>query len=453
MIKKIIAAALVLFGFASIAQPQNIDKVIAAVGKYVILRSDFESAKLQYIADGIPVDSKVRCRILEELLYTKLLIAQADKDSVNVKDEQVDAELSRRMGYYIDQFGSEEKFEAFYGKTIDQFKEELRDDVRDQLIAQQMQGKIAGDVKVTPAEVRAFYNTIPTDSLPLVNSEVELGQITKKPIVSDAAKQEARARLEGYRQRVLKGESSISTLAALYTEDPGSAKTGGLYTGIMRGRFVPEFEAIAFRLKPGEVSEIFETQFGLHFMQLVARRGEMVDVRHLLVTPKISTSDVLAAKNTLDSIHKLLEEKKITFCEAALKYSDDKETKNNCGTMVNMQTGNSRFETDELGQIDQNLIFLLDKMNVGDFTKPTLYQMQDSKQAYRMIYLKSRSEPHRANLKDDYQRMQNFATVNKQKKLVKDWVNKKSKSTYIKIDPEYLDCQFENNWNLQQQVK
>jgi peptidyl-prolyl cis-trans isomerase SurA len=241
----------------------------------------------------------------------------------------------------------------------------------------------------------------------------------------------------------------MSTLAALYTEDPGSAKTGGRYDGIMRGRFVPEFEAIAFRLKPGEVSEIFETQFGLHFMQLIARRGEMVDVRHILVTPKISAADVVNAKNKLDSIYMLLEEKKISFCDAAMKYSDDKETKNNCGTMVNMQTGNSRFETDELGQIDQNLIFLLDKMKIGDYTKPTLYQMQDSKQAYRIIYLKTRTEPHRANLKDDYQRLQNFAVVNKQKRLVKEWVNKKAKSTYIKLDPEYMDCTFENSWNLQ----
>jgi peptidyl-prolyl cis-trans isomerase SurA len=451
MIRKTLTTLLVAFSFLSaLSQPQNIDKVIAVVGKYVILRSDYEAQRLQMISEGVAIDQKTRCRIIEELLYTKLLIAQADKDSVTVKDEQVEAEIERRMTYYIEQFGSEEKFEAFYGKKIDQFKEELREDVKQQLIAQQMQSKIAGDIKVTPAEIRAYYNTIPADSLPLINSEVELGQITKKPEVSQAAKDEARARLEGYRQRVIKGESTMSTLAALYTEDPGSAKTGGRYDGIMRGRFVPEFEAIAFRLKAGEVSEIFETQFGLHFMQLIARRGEMVDVRHILVQPKISTTDVLNAKNKLDSIYNLLEEKKISFCDAAIKFSDDKETKNNCGTMINMQTGNSRYEIDEIGQVDQNLIFLLDKMQIGDYTKPTLYQMQDNKQAYRIIYLKTRTEPHRANLKDDYQRLQNFATVNKQKKIVKDWVNKKTKSTYIKLDPEYMDCQFENNWNIQE---
>jgi peptidyl-prolyl cis-trans isomerase SurA len=448
--RKFIAALFFCLSAAfAFSQPQNIDKVIGTVGKYVILKSDYESLKLQYASEGMTIDSKMRCRIIEELLYQKLLLSQADKDSVDVKDEQVDAEISRRMNYYIHQFGSEEKFESFYGKTVDQFKEELRDDVKQQLIVQQMQGRVTGDIKVTPAEIRNFFNTIPEDSLPLINSEVELGQIVRKPAVSDAAKEEARTRLEGYRQRVIKGESSMSTLAALYTEDPGSAKTGGRYDGIMRGQFVPEFEAIAFRLKPDEVSEIFETQYGLHFMQLIARRGEMVDVRHILITPKISNLDVLNAKVELDSVYQRLKDKRITFCEAAQKYSEDKETKNNCGTMINMQTGNSRFETDELGQIDQNLIFLLDKMEVGDFTKPTLYQTPESKQAYRIIYLKTRTLPHRANLKDDYQRLQNFAIANKQKKIVKDWIGKKAKNTYVRLIPEYLDCEFENNWNLQ----
>ncbi len=446
-IKRSLTALLMICTLTNFAQPQNVDKVIAVVGKYIVLKSDYETQRLQYIADGAKDDVTLRCKVFEELLYQKLLVVQAEKDSVVVKDEQVDAEINRRMGVYLHQFGSQERFEAFYGKTMDQFKEELHDDVKQQLLAQQMQSKVVGDAKVSPAEIRAYYNSIPEDSLPLINSEVEIAQLTKKPNVSDDAKLDARTRLENIRQRVLKGES-MSALAALYTEDPGSAKTGGRYDGVMRGQMVPEFDAIAFRLKPDEVSEVFETPFGYHFMQLIARKGEMVDVRHILMTPKMSNQDILNAKLKLDSIYTLLEEKKIKFCDAAAKYSDDRDTKNNCGTIVNGATGNVRFEVDELGQIEQNLVFLLDKMQVGDYTKPTIYQSQDSKQAYRIIYLKNRTEPHRANLKDDYQRIQSYAMMGVQKKKVKDWVGKRSKSTYIKIDTEFQDCTFSNNWNL-----
>ncbi len=446
MIKKILTAITIAGSCSVAAQNQNIDRVIAVVGKYIVLRSDYESQKQQYLADGAKDDATLRNRVFEELLYNKLLIAQADKDSVNVKDEQVEAEMERRINYYISQFGSEEKFEAFYGKKVDQFKEELKDDVREQLTAQQMQSKVVGEIKLTPSEIRAFYNGIPEDSLPLVNSEVEIGQILKQPVVSEEARVDARSRLENIRQRVVKGEN-MSALAALYTEDPSSAKTGGRYDGIRRGQFVPEFEAVAFRLKPGEISEIFETQYGFHFVELIARRGELVDVRHILISPKISSLDVLKAKTKLDSIYGLLQEGKINFCQATAQYSDDKDTRNNCGTMVNNATGNTRFEVDELGQIDQNLVFLLDKMQVGDYTKPTVYHSPDGKQAYRIIYLKNRTAPHRANLKDDYQRIQNYANVNEQKKRVSDWVNKKSKMTYIKIDKEFQDCTFVNNWN------
>ena len=430
---------------AALAQ-QNIDKTIAVVGKYIVMRSDLEREFKGMRTDGIKITDSVRCAMLDELMYQKLLIAQADKDSVRVKDEQVDAEMDRRMNYYLGQFGSEEKFEAFYGKTVKQYKEEMRDDIHNILVAQQMQQKVVSDIKVSPSDVRAYYNSIPSDSLPLINTEVEIGQLVKKPAVSDEAKKVAREKLEGYRQRVVSGEMSMATIAALYTEDPGSAKTGGRYDNIARGQFVPEFEAVAFRLKPGEISEIFESSFGYHFIQLIARRGELVDVRHLLVTAKVSNQDILDAKTALDTIYQSIVDGKITFCAACAKYSDDKDTKNNCGIVQNVSAGSTRFEIEEIGAVEPNLVPMLDKLEVGSVTKPIINQAQDGKQSFKIVYLKTRTEPHKANLKDDYQRIQNLAQMHKQKSIIDTWVNKKLRGVYVHIDDDYKNYPFRHSW-------
>ncbi|MGZ3865510.1 MAG: peptidylprolyl isomerase [Bacteroidia bacterium] len=444
---KKILTILFSFYFAVIfAQPQNVDKTIAVVGKYIILRSELErEVKSVKASENIEVSDSLRCATFEELLFQKLLLAQADRDSVRVKDEQVDQELDRRMAIFIQQLGSEEKFENFYGKSVKQYKEELRDDVRNLLVAQQMQSKIIGDVKVSPSDVRLYYNSLPQDSLPSVNTELEICQLTRKPVVSEEAKKEARAKLEGYRQRVLKGES-MRVLATLYTEDPGSAKTGGEYYNIGRGMFMPAFEAVMFRLKPGEVSEIFETPYGYHFIQLIVRKGEMCDVRHILVTAKVSVDDIAAAKIKLDSIYNDITTGKIGFCEAVAKYTDDPETKNNCGIMVNNQAGSNRFEIDELGQVDPNLVFMLDKMKVGEVSKPLSQVNPDGKQSFRLIYLKNRTEPHKINLKDDYQRLQNMAQNDRQKSITDTWITKRLKNVYVRIDQEYKNCKFNHAW-------
>ncbi len=423
---------------------QNIDKTIAVVGKYIVLRSELERELKGATANGMKITDSLRCSMFDELLYQKLLLAQADKDSIHVKEEQVDGEMDRRMNYYLGQFGSEEKFEAFYGKTVKQYKEEMRDDIRNILVAQQMQNKVVSEIKVSPADIRTYYNSIPSDSLPLINTEVEICQLVKRPSVTDEAKKAAREKLEGYRQRVISGEMSMAAMASLYTEDPGSAKTGGRYDGIARGAFVPEFEAVAFRLKPGEISEIFESSFGFHFIELIARRGELVDVRHILVTAKVSPQDITDAKTSLDTIYQKIQDGRLTFCNACAKYSDDKDTKNNCGAIQNTAAGSTRFEIEELGK-DEKLVFMLDKMQVGDISKPMLDQAAD-KPSFRIIYLKSRTEPHKANLKDDYQRLQNMAQAYKQKTTVDTWVNKKLRSIYVRIDDEYKGCAFHRNW-------
>jgi len=428
------------------SQPQILDKVIAIVGKNPLLLSEVETTILQQKEKKI-VDENLRCKIFEDLLFQKLLLSQADRDSIVVADAEVDNELTRRIQYYVGMLGSEEKFEAFYGKRISVFKDELRDDVKNQLLAQKMQQKITGETKLTPNEVRTYFGTLPIDSLPLVNSELELGHIVRKPPISDEAKTAVRAQLEIFRTRVTNGES-ISVIAALYSEDPGSAKNGGYYE-FGRGQMVPEYEAVAFRLKAGEVSEIFETNYGYHFMQLVARKGEMVQVRHVLMSPKISALEILKAKDELDSIREIIANGSINFSDAALKYSNDKDTKQNGGLLLNPNTNSSKWELDEIGEMDQNLVFMLEnQMKVGDVSPVIQYVGTDSKQAWRIIYLKSRTEPHKANMKDDYMKLLNMATFQKQKNAIEHWIEKKSKSTYIKIDEPFNTCKLEYNWTI-----
>lgn len=432
------------------AQPQVLDKVVAIVGKNPLLLSEIETNLLQQKEQKEKKEftQEERCKTFEDVLFQKLLLAQADRDSIVVSDAEVDGELNRRIQYYVGMLGSEEKFEAFYGKRISVFKDELRDDVKNQLLAQKMQQKVTGETKLTPSEVRAFYNTLPIDSLPLVNSELEIGHIVRKPPISDAAKKAVRDQLEIYRQRVVNGES-MSVIAALYSEDPGSAKNGGRYESVMRGQMVPEFEAVAFRLKPGEVSEIFETSYGYHFMQVVARKGESVDVRHILMSPKISQLEILKAKEELDSIRELIVSGQIKFAEAALKFSTDKETKQNGGIIINPAANSSKWELDEIGQMDQNLVFMLEnQMKVGDVSPVIQHVGTDAKQAWRIVYLKSRTEPHKANMKDDYIKLLNMATFERQKKSITDWISKKSKSTYIKIDSEFNSCKLEYSWTI-----
>ncbi|MCD6019603.1 MAG: parvulin-like peptidyl-prolyl isomerase [Bacteroidetes bacterium] len=434
----------------SFAQPQVLDKVVAIVGKNPLLLSEVETNLLQQREQKEKKEftQEDRCKVFEDVLFQKLLLAQADRDSIVVSDAEVDGELNRRIQYYVGMLGSEEKFEAFYGKRISVFKDELRDDVKNQLLAQKMQQKVTGEAKLTPSEVRAFYNTLPIDSLPLINSELEISHIVRKPPISEEAKKAVRDQLGVYRSRVVNGES-MSVIAALYSEDPGSAKNGGRYESVMRGQMVPEFEAVAFRLKAGEVSEIFETSYGYHFMQLVARKGESVDVRHVLMSPKISQREILKAKEELDSIRELINSGQLKFEDAALKFSSDNETKQNGGVLINPAANSAKWELDEIGQMDQNLVFMLEnQMKVGDVSPVIQHVGSDAKQAWRIIYLKSRTEPHKANMKDDYIRLLNMATFERQKKSITDWIAKKSKSTYIKIDSEFNSCKLEYNWTI-----
>jgi len=443
-IKILLTLVFIPVSLSLVSQEQGkvIDQVIAVVGGHIILESEIEAQYMQYrLQEGITESSStVKCSMLESMLFQKLLLNQAELDSVVVSDAQVESEMDRRLRYYIGLLGSPEKFEEFYKKSIIEFKDETREQVKELLLAQNVQEKITGDVKITPTEIRAFFKKIPEDSIPFINAEVELAQIVKLPPINREETDKVKNKLQELRYRILNGEN-FATLAILYSEDPGSAKNGGELGMFGRGEMYPAFEGAAFSLEKGEVSDIVETEAGYHILQLIERRGEYVNVRHILLRPKVSPLDLAKAKIQLDSIAKLIAEKKYTFEEAVAKFSDD-PSKNNGGLLIN-QSGTSMFETD---QLDPKVSFIVDKLEVGDVSAPVQFQTEDTKDAYRILLLKKRTEPHKANLRQDYDRISAFALENKKQEVISDWIEDKASQTYIRINDKYKDCDFDNQW-------
>lgn len=423
-----------------------IDEVIAVVGGNVVLFSELEAQYLQYtMQEGVPGEpEKMKCDLLENMIYQKLLLNQAELDSVEVTDGQVESELDRRLRYYIQLLGSKEKFEEFYQKSVVEFKEDLREQVREMMMVESVQQSLTMDVKITPTEIRQFYKSIPEDSIPFINSEVRLAQIVKLPPVNDEEVERVKNKLQEIRYRVLNGEN-FATLAILYSEDPGSSKQGGELGLFGRGEMYPEFEAAAFSLKEkSEVSDIVKTDAGYHILQLIERRGEYVNCRHILLRPKVSPLDLAKAKLELDSIANLIEDKKYTFEDAVVEFSED-PSKNNGGLVINPMTNTSLFEAD---QLDPKVFFVIDKLEIGEISTPVQFQTQEGKDAYRILFVKERSEPHKANLKQDYDKIQEWALEQKKQEELINWVNAKVKNTYVKINENYEDCTFSKSWEL-----
>lgn len=446
--KRIILAllAIALTVTANAQDSQSIDRVIAVVGGSITLQSELETQYLQMLASGYEPNDDSRCILYEELLYGNLLLHRSKVDSLDVSDGEVEDELERRLAYFVSQLGSEQKLEEYYEKSILEIKDEFRELIKEQLLTQRMQSLITGDIKVTPAETRAYFNKIPVDSLPFINSELEIGRIMRRPAITKEQKASAKSKAEELRQRVRDGES-FRALAILYSEDPGSAKSGGDLGFFKRGMMVPEFDAVAFRLKEDSVSEVFESSFGYHFMEMLERRGEQINVRHILVRAKTSGADMETARLFLDSIHGLLMEEKITFADAAEKFSDDEESNMNGGMMFNPMTGASVFDAEQLSSIDQKLFLTIENMKPGDISKAVKTQSPDGKEAYNLFFLKSQSDPHVANMKDDYQRIQQAAMAEKKNKAIEKWINDKAAKTYIRIDEAYKDCPFAHRWD------
>ncbi len=438
----LILSFFVLSTLNTFSQGKVIDQIVAIVGSNIIKLSDIENQYLQMRAQGnfVSGDSS-KCSILENMLFSKLLLNQAKLDSLVLTDEQVESEMERRLRYYVAQFGSKEKFEEFYKKSIIEFKAEFKDIVKNQMLVQRMEEKITENVKVTPLDVKKYFNEIPKDSIPLIESEYEIGHIVRQPFVSKEEKAYTKQRLEELRERIVKGEK-FSSLAVLYSEDPGSAKKGGELGLYGRGELYPEFEAAAYGLKKDEISPVIETKAGFHIIQLIERRGDYINARHILFTPKVSPYQLGKAKAYLDSIYTVIKDSAMQFSKAAMRYSDDLN-KNNNGMIVNTATGNTKFSAEE---VDPTIFFTIDKMKPGEISKPVLMKDSEGKQAYRILYLKNRTSPHKANLQSDYDKIQNAALERAKGEVVKKWTNEKIRKTYINIFEPYNKCKFDNNW-------
>lgn len=449
------AVRAILFTFVSLgiipaAQAQVIDQVVAVVGKNVILQSDIENQYVQYrLQRGISGSaSSIRCRILEDLLFQKLMLNQAELDSITVTQEQVEQEMERRLKYFISELGSQEKLEQYYNKTIIEIKNELRVLVKDQMLVEQVQNGIMSKVIITPSEVKQFFRAIPKDSIPMINTEFEVAQIVKMPPIEIDEKLRVKSRLHEFRQRILNGER-FSTMAVLYSEDPGSARKGGELGFYGRGELYPEFEAVAFKLKDGEVSEIVETEAGFHIIQLIERRGEYVNVRHLLLTPKVSPESLMKARAELDSIARLIRAGELSFDKAVEQFSEQ-PSKLAGGLIINPYTGGTKFEA---SQLDPQVSFLAEKMAVGELSDPVPMKTEEGKDAFRLLMVKTKTEPHQANLKDDYNRIQDWALQEKKQKAIEQWIRNKSKNAFVSIINDYRDCSFEFDWKSLNQSK
>ncbi|MBX2964741.1 MAG: peptidylprolyl isomerase [Cyclobacteriaceae bacterium] len=414
-----------------------VDKIIAKVDNYIVLKSELDKAFLEYVSNGGNSSPEVRCQFLAMLLRNKLMMAKAEIDSIVVADSEVDANTGRRMQMILAQYGgSPTDLENKFGKTLEQIQLELRDQIREQMVVNEMQRHITKDITVTPNEVRRFFNRIPKDSLPYFSAEVEVAQIVKIASVSESQKDITRRELIGIRDRILAGEN-FNELAKKYSADPSVTTNSGEMGFVGRGMMVPEYEAAAFKLKPGEISMPVETSFGFHILQLIERRGNEYNTRHILMSPTPSEEDLEAAKHYLDSIRTLIENEEITFQKAAKEYSDDVETKGNGGFFID-EEGATRIAVDEL---DPVVFFAIDSMEAGKISKPLVYRTDNTlKEAVRILYYKSRTPPHLASLKDDWQRIQNATLNQKQNRALEKWFDKARQDVFISIDPAYSYC-------------
>ena len=437
-----------LFGLVAViasAQPQNtnpqvIDEVVAVIGGEIILASDI-GAQLSQLKQSYNMVTSDSCMVIEDMLLEKLMLHHAKIDSVEVSDQQVENELDRRIRYFIGQIGSEKKLEEYYKKSIVEIKEEFRGVLKDQLRIQAMQGEIQGQIKITPAEVKVYFDAIPLDSLPLIDSQVEFAQIVIYPEENREEIKRVKDKLNEFLQEVKEGKD-FSTLAVLYSEDPGSATQGGELGMSDKGTFVPEFDAVALGLRDGETSKPFKTQYGFHIMQMIERRGESYNARHILLKPRMKPADLALAKAKVDSIIQLVQKGTYTFEAAAEEFSMDELSKNSGGVVVS-DKGSPRFDMKEL---DPQTFVSIDKLEKNDISEPVLITEQTGKQGYRAIKLLERTEPHRASIRDDYQLIQDAASQENRSKVLKNWVETKVAITYVKLDKHLQQCETQFNW-------
>ena len=429
------------------AQPSGtIDEIIAVVGKEIITKSELESEYLNYAAQFKDIDNEeeTRMMIFEHMLKQKLFIHQAQLDSIEFTDQEVDAQVNYKFNYWLAQVGGNPKvIEEAYNKTIDEIKKDMRPVMREQMLTERVQQSITENVVITPAEVKKFFDKIPYDSLPIIQPSYEIGHIVKMPPVSDEEIAAIKDRLMGFRERVLRGEK-FSMLARLYSDDQGSASNGGELGFVERGTLYPEFEAVAFNLKSGEVSQVVQTKAGYHIIQMIERRGDKINVAHILLQPKPSAEEQVKAIEWLDSVRRVIIDQNMDFSKAAKEFSDDMN-KNSGGWVVNPYSNSYKFEKEAF---DASTFATVSKLIPGEYSQPVAYVNEDGKMAYRLIYLKTKVAAHKPNLREDYDLIKGAALEEKKLGLIDKWLKEKVQVTNIKINENYQNCPFLKDWGI-----
>ena len=427
------------------AQNNVIDEIVWVVGDEAILKSEVEEYRKDILMQNQRLEGDPYCFIPEQLAIRKLFLDQAKLDSIEVQDAMVNREMEFQINHYISSIGSVERLEEDFGKSIATIREDMREQMREQMLIEGVQQKHFGNIQLTPSEIRKFYHSIPTDSLPFIPTTMQVQIITVEPEIPLSEIDKVKARLREFTEQVNSGEREFSTLALIHSEDP-SAVQGGELGFAPRSNYVPEFANVAFALNdPKKVSNVVETEYGFHIIQLIERRGEMANLRHILLKPKIPQVSLDTAIIRLDSIRTGIVEKKITFDDAATYLSADKDTRNNKGIMVNnvprsSNAGTSRFALNEL---NQDIAKVAGEMKAGEISEPFIMINDKGRQVAAMVKVSERNEGHRANINNDYQIIKQMAEANRQQKMVDEWLKKKIEKTYVRIDPGWKNCEFQ----------
>ena len=445
MCTKVYALLLMLFAAVSVYGQDNvIDEVVWVVGDEAILKSDVESERLNAQYEGRKFDGDPYCIIPEQLAVQKLFLHQAAIDSIEVSEQEVIGQVERRTNWLIEQVGgSKEKLEEYYNKTSTQIREMLRENIRDGLTVQKMQQHIVGEIKITPAEVRRYIKDLPQDSIPFVPTQVEVQIVTLEPKIPLEEVERVKKTLRDYTDGINSGKMSFATYARFYSEDPGTARRGGELGFMGKGELVPEYANVAFNLQdPNKVSKIVETEFGFHIIQLIEKRGDRINTRHILLKPKVEEKDLEAALVRLDSIADDIRNQKFTFDDAATYISQDKDTKNNHGLMANKNTGTARFEMQDLAQVSQEVAKMVENMNVGEISRAFTMINDKGKEVCAIVKLKSRINGHKATISEDYQRLKAIVMEKRSEDKLEKWIKEKQKHTYVRINEKWQKCDF-----------
>ena len=430
---------------SAVAQDNVIDEIGWVVGDDAILRSDIETQRLYMLNEGQRFDGDPYCVIPEQLAIQKLYLNQAKIDSITANENQVIQSVDQWMNMAVNQMGSREKLEEYMGKKFSQIKEERKETVREQQIVQQMQQKLIGEIKLTPAEIRKYFNQLPQDSLPTIPTTVEVQIVTMEPKIPFEETDAIKARLRDFTEQVNTGKMEFSTLARLYSEDPGSSVRGGELGFMSKTQLLPEFANVAFNLKdPKRVSQIVQTEYGYHIIQLIEKRGDRINCRHILLKPKVSDKELTEATTRMDSLYNDLQAEKFSFDEAATFVSADKDTRNNKGLMVHQNYESSNYGTPkfEMQELPQEIGKVVYQMEVGDISKPFTMLTDKQKEVVAIVKLKARVNGHKANLADDFQAMKQLVESRKREELLNDWIRKKQKTTYVRISEGWRNCDF-----------